>query len=227
METAQKECLKEQVDQVRQMLDKAAGGRPYTLLAATKTQSAETINLLPDCGILDYGENRVQEWLEKHDKIDKRLRYHQIGRLQTNKIKYIIEDVMLIHSVDRMDLAREIDRQAEKHGRCVDILLQVNTAGEEQKGGVSPEGLMSLYEACLSLEHLRVKGLMCMAPNTQDVRVTHETFASARALFDALASSDKQIGVLSMGMSQDAQIALEEGSTLVRLGTSLFGRREG
>jgi pyridoxal phosphate enzyme (YggS family) len=227
MEAAQIARFQEHVLEVRRRLDRAAGGRPYTLLAATKTQSAETINRLPACGIYDYGENRVQEWVEKHGEIDKRLRFHQIGRLQTNKIKYIIGDVVLIHSVDRADLAREIDRLAQKHGRCAEILLQVNTAGEEQKGGVSPEGLRPLYEECLSLGHVRVRGLMCMAPNTADTRVTHETFAAARRLFDALASIDKQIGILSMGMSQDAEIALEEGSTLVRLGTTLFGRREG
>ena len=213
---------------MRAKLDAAAQGRPYTLLAASKTQSAETINLLPQCGIFDYGENRVQEWVEKHEKITKELHFHQIGRLQCNKIKYIIKDVVLIHSVDKPDLAREIDRQAAKCGRdSVGILLQVNTAREEQKGGVSPEELAALYAYCKELEHLKVRGLMCMAPNTPDEGITRRTFADARRLFDDLRAQDEEIQILSMGMSHDAHIALEEGSTLVRLGTSIFGRREG
>ena len=130
---------------------------------------------------------------------------------------------MLIHSVDKPDLAREIDRQAAKCGRdSVGILLQVNTAREEQKGGVSPEELAALYAYCKELEHLKVRGLMCMAPNTSDEGIT-----DARHLFDDLRAQDEEIQILSMGMSHDAHIALEEGSTLVRLGTSIFGRREG
>lgn len=227
MESEELKRLSERVQAVRETLDRAAQGRPYTLLAASKTQSAETINLLPACGIYDYGENRVQEWVEKHEKISESLRFHHIGRLQSNKIKYIINHVVLIHSVDRLDLAQEISRLAVKNGRCVDVLLQVNTAGEEQKGGVSPQALPQLYESCLNLAGIRVRGLMCMAPNTPEEKTIHETFAAARKCFDALAAQDERISVLSMGMSQDAAIALEEGSTLVRLGTSLFGRREG
>lgn len=227
MESEELKRLSERVQAARERLDRAAQGRPYTLLAASKTQSAETINLLPACGIFDYGENRVQEWVEKHEKIDESLRFHHIGRLQSNKIKYIINHVVLIHSVDRLDLAQQIARLAVHNGRRVDVLLQVNPAHEEQKGGVSPQELPQLYESCLALPGLRVRGLMCMAPNTPDERIVHETFAAARKCFDALAAQDAQVSVLSMGMSQDADIALEEGSTLVRLGTSLFGRREG
>lgn len=227
MESEELKRLREQVEIARTQLDRAAQGRPYTLLAASKTQSAETINLLPECGIWDYGENRVQEWVEKHEKIDKRLQYHQIGRLQSNKIKYIINDVILIHSVDKLELAKEINRLAARCGRTAQILLQVNTAHEEQKGGVDPEELTRLFEECKSMDNLRVRGLMCMAPNTTEEKVVHETFAKARRAFDALAAQDPDVNILSMGMSQDACIALEEGSTLVRLGTALFGRRAG
>ena len=227
METPDLIKLQENVQAVRDVLDKAAAGRNYTLLAATKTQPAEVINLLPQCGIFDYGENRVQEWVEKHEKIDETLKYHQIGRLQSNKIKYIIKEVTLIHSVDKFDLAKEIDRQADKCGRCVDVLLQVNTAHEEQKGGADPDELMRLYEQALDLQHIRVKGLMCMAQLTDDEKAVRQTFAAARSLFDRLAAQDKNITVLSMGMSGDAHLALEEGSTLVRMGTALFGRRAG
>ncbi len=154
MESEELKRLSERVQAARERLDRAAQGRPYTLLAATKTQSAETINLLPACGMFDYGENRVQEWVEKHEKIDENLRFHHIGRLQSNKIKYIINHVVLIHSVDRLDLAQQISRLAVKNGRRVDVLLQVNPAHEEQKGGVSPQELPQLYESCLALPGL-------------------------------------------------------------------------
>ena len=221
------EAFRERVQALREKLDRAAGGREYTLLAATKTQSAEVINLLPSVGIADYGENRVQEWLEKREKINQSLRFHQIGRLQSNKIKYIIDHVVLIHSVDKRELAQDIDKQAKKHGKCVDILLEVNAAREAQKGGVAPEGLLTMYEACAQMENVRVRGLMCMAQNTPEESVVRATFRKARSLFEELAAQDPQFTILSMGMSQDACIALEEGSTLVRLGTSLFGRRAG
>ena len=227
MDTPDINLLRDNVQAARIALDRAAAGRDYTLLAASKTQSAEVINLLPQCGIFDYGENRVQEWVEKHEKIDKSLKYHQIGRLQSNKIKYIIKEVTLIHSVDKVDLAKEIDRLAGKCGRCVDVLLQVNTAREEQKGGADPDELMRLYEQVRLMEHVKVKGLMCMAPLCGDERVVHETFAAARRLFDDLRAQDAYLSVLSMGMSGDACIALEEGSTLVRMGTALFGQRAG
>lgn len=218
--------LEQSILKVRATLDKAAQGRNYTLLAATKTQPAALINRLADYGILDYGENRVQEWVEKSPEIDKRLRYHQIGRLQINKIKYIINAVSLIHSVDQVSLACAISEKAEKAQRVVDVLLQVNPALEQQKGGVAPEELPRLYETCLALPNLRVRGLMCMAPFSQDEALVRGVFAKARRLFDDLASCDPNISILSMGMSGDAAWALEEGSTLVRIGTALFGKRD-
>ncbi len=223
--TEEEKIFCDHVQKVREKLDRAAGGRAYTLLAATKTQSAERINRLPSCGIFDYGENRVQEWMEKQDKIVENLRYHQIGRLQNNKIMYIINKVYLIHSVDNLEQAKMIDRLAAKCGRVVDCLLQINPAGEEQKGGVSVPDLPYLYDACRELPNVRVTGLMCMAPNSPDERVVRGTFASARACFERLQEQDSNISVLSMGMSQDAEYALQEGSTLVRIGTSLFGAR--
>ena len=223
--TEEEKRLIDHVEEVRQRLDRAAGGRAYTLLAATKTQSAETINLLPSCGIFDYGENRVQEWMEKQDKIVENLRYHQIGRLQNNKIKYIISRVYMIHSVDNVEQAKAIDRLAAKCGRKVDILIQINPAGEEQKGGVSVSELPDLYGLCREMPNLSVKGLMCMAPNSLEEALVRGTFASARRCFEDLQRGDPSVSVLSMGMSQDAHWALMEGSTLVRLGTSLFGAR--
>ena len=223
--TEEEKRLIDHVNAVREKLDRAAEGREYTLLAATKTRSPETINLLPSCGVFDYGENRVQEWMEKQDKIVENLRFHQIGRLQNNKIKYIISKVYLIHSVDNLVQAQTIDRLAAKCGRKVSCLIQVNPAGEEQKGGVSVAELPDLYGLCRELPNLSVKGLMCMAPNSQDEKLVRGTFASARRCFEDLQRVDPEVSVLSMGMSQDAEFALMEGATLVRLGTSLFGAR--
>ncbi|MDR3085151.1 MAG: alanine racemase, partial [Christensenellaceae bacterium] len=135
------DSLAENVKKLKERLDTAANKRNYTILAASKTRDAATINRLPELGIFDYGENRVQEWLSKKDEIDTILKYHHIGRLQKNKIKHIIGEVYLVHSVDQIDLAAEISKKATEVGRVVPVLLQVNTAGEAQKGGVSPEGL--------------------------------------------------------------------------------------
>jgi len=221
MDTLEKNALL-----LKERLDKAAAGAPYTLLAATKTQPAEIINRLPSLGIYDYGENRVQEWMEKCGKIDESLNYHHIGRLQRNKIKYIIKKVILIHSVDHVALARAISDAALAADRRVDILLQINPAEEEQKGGVLMQDLPALYEACLAMPGICVKGLMCMAPLTDDQALVHQVFAKARRAFDELAGVDKNITTLSMGMSGDAEIALNEGATMVRIGTALFGRRQ-
>lgn len=218
--------LEHNIKAVREKLDEAAQGRPYTLLAATKTQPVEVINQLTCYGIFDFGENRVQEWVEKREKIDINLKYHHIGRLQRNKIKYIIKEIHMIHSVDQVTLALEINKRASEIGRRVNILLQVNTAGEEQKGGVAPEELPSLYDECMKMDALQVRGLMCMAPLTHDESVIRQTYQRAKELFDHFKQTNNQIDTLSMGMSQDACLALQEGSTLVRIGTSLFGSRQ-
>ena len=131
----------------------------------------------------------------------------------------------MIHSVDQLPLACALDSAAAAAGRRVDILLQVNPAGEVQKGGVSLQELPRLYEACMALPSIRVRGLMCMAPLTEDEKLIHGVFAKARRAFDELRSGDPCLDTLSMGMSGDAHIALQEGSTLVRIGTSLFGKR--
>jgi pyridoxal phosphate enzyme (YggS family) len=218
--------LAENVKKLKERLDAAANGRNYTILAASKTRDAAMINRLPAFGIFDYGENRVQEWLSKKDEIDTILKYHHIGRLQKNKIKHIIGEVYLIHSVDQIDLAVEISKKATEVGRVVPVLLQVNTAGEEQKGGVSPEGLPALVETCAGLPGVKLKGLMCMAPFSEEEAPVRAAFAKARALFEDLRHQSGEIEVLSMGMSQDAPLALMEGANLVRIGTALFGQRE-
>ncbi|MDR2514313.1 MAG: YggS family pyridoxal phosphate-dependent enzyme [Christensenellaceae bacterium] len=220
------DCLDENVKKLKLRLDAAANGRNYTILAASKTRDAAQINRLPEFGIFDYGENRVQEWLAKKDEIDTILKYHHIGRLQKNKIKHIIGEVYLIHSVDQIELAAEISKKATELGRVISVLLQVNTAGEAQKGGASPQELPALVEGCAGLPGIRLKGLMCMAPWSDQEAPVRTAFAKARVLFEDLRRQSGEIEVLSMGMSQDAPIALMEGANLVRIGTALFGQRE-
>lgn len=215
--------LKENVERVRRRLYEASGGREVFLLPVTKTRAPEEILPLKALGIDDIGENRVQEYLQKRDALGGNFRLHMIGQLQSNKVRGIIEDVYLIHSVDRESLAREIQRQAAKIARRVDLLIQVNIAGEEQKAGVSPEGLPALLDAIAGCANLRLRGLMTIAPLSDDPEEARPIFAEARRLFERIRGPG--IDILSMGMSDDCLVAAQEGSTLVRIGSALFGER--
>ena len=200
-----------------------------TLLAATKTVPVEQINFaVRECGITDIGENRVQELLEKYPALDKSVRLHFIGRLQTNKVKYIIDKVCLIHSVDRLPLVAEIEKQAAKRGIVTDVLLEVNTGREEQKGGFFPEELDAVLPQLAAFPHVRVRGLMAVAPvceKKEDIcRYFEETYQkfvdiSGKKLHNI------DMSILSMGMSDSYGEAILAGSTLVRIGSAIFGRR--
>ena len=216
--------LAKNVAAVRARLSEAAKGREVFLLPVTKTQSARTILPLKEMGIGDIGENRVQEYLQKKEELDGNFRLHMIGQLQTNKIRGIIEDVVLIHSVDRDKLALAVQRQAAAIGRTVDVLAQVNIAGEDQKAGTPPEQLPALVDFIVGCPNLRLRGLMTIAPQTRDVETVRPVFAKARRLFEDIAIAPG-IDILSMGMSGDCLIAVQEGSTLVRVGSALFGER--
>ncbi len=198
-----------------------------TLLAATKTVDADTINYAIEKGITHIGENRVQELLSKHSLL-KPAHSHFIGHLQTNKVKDIIDKVEMIESVDSLRLANEISKQALKNGTEMDILLEVNIGGEESKSGFSPNELENAVEEITKLPAIRVKGLMAIPPATDSPEESRKYFRKMYKLFIDI--RDKKIdnsnmSVLSMGMSNDFDIAAEEGATLVRVGTSLFGRR--
>ena len=195
------------------------------IMAVTKTVDPDKINFAIECGITLLGENRVQEYLSKKDSYDKRGQVQFIGHLQTNKVKYIINDVTMIQSVDSLKLAGEINRLAEKNGRVMDILLEVNIGGEETKSGVDREQLFVLAEQAAELKNLRLKGLMAIPP----VGCGEEVFEQMRELFEALKSkklANADISVLSMGMSGDYETAIKHGSTLVRIGSALFGARD-
>lgn len=222
--------LQSRVESVRTTLAQAADGRyPVPrLIAVTKTQPVDTILPIAQLGIVDIGENRTQEIVEKRNFVRKNFQIHLIGRLQSNKVKYIIEDVCLIHSLDRMSLAQEIDRQAQKHGLVMPVLVQVSPAGEEQKGGMPPEEVLPFLRQAARLPGLHVRGLMAVMPNVQDEAYLSGLFSDMRTLFENLraeAVSGVDMEELSMGMSGDYRLAARHGATMVRVGSAIFGPR--
>lgn len=201
-----------------------------TLVAVTKTMPASDVNAALRSGAAVIGENRVQELLGKLPDIEPgSRRIHLIGHLQTNKIKSVIGHVDMIQSVDSLHLAQEIDRQAQKAGRVMDVLVEVNVGGEESKSGVSPDGLPDLLEGMRELAHVRVCGLMTIPPRDAGSEQTRRYFAQMRNLFldmKGKKSDNMDMRILSMGMSSDYELAVEEGSTMVRVGTAIFGKRQ-
>ncbi len=201
---------------------------PPKVIAVTKTHPVQDILPLESLSINDIGENRVQEILEKWPDLQEKFQFHCIGRLQTNKVKYIIDKVCLIQSVDRMNLAEEINRQARKANLVMPVLIQVSPAGEEQKGGMPPEAVRPFLEEVRCMPGLRVKGLMAVMPNTPDTAYLEGLFRDMRALFDQLRAENipgVDMEELSMGMSGDYLLAARHGATMVRLGSALFGPR--
>ena len=221
------------LEEVRERISKACervGRDPkeVTLLGATKTVPAEVIRAFYECGLKTFGENRAQEFLKKWEALsDLSIDWHFIGRLQSNKVKYLIGKVSLIHSVDRESLVDEIEKRAKKAGIIQDVLIEVNVGNEETKGGVSPEDLSRLTEYVLSKEHLSLKGLMAIPPYSEDPEEVRPYFTKLREMKERL---EREFGValehLSMGMSSDFEVAIEEGATIVRVGTLLFGERK-
>lgn len=216
---------------IRRELEEASEGRypPPRLIAVTKTRPAEEILPLRELGIEDIGENRVQEIVEKLPHIGEKFHIHLIGRLQTNKVKYIMNDVCLIHSVDRLELAREIDRQAQKRGMVMPVLVQVSPAGEEQKGGMAPDEVRPFLARACQLPGIQVRGLMAVMPRSEDEAYLSGLFRDMRTLFDQLrqeAIPGVVMEELSMGMSGDYRLAARYGSTMVRIGSALLGARD-
>ena len=195
------------------------------LMAVTKTVPYQRVNLAVVEGVTLLGENRVQEYLEKRDFYDKSAEVHFIGHLQSNKVKYIIDSVKMIHSVDSAKLAAEIDRQAAKAGVVMNVLLEVNIGGEDTKSGVSPEALRELIYETGDLKNIRVKGLMTIPPPGE----SEESFYKMNGLFSDLKSErfeNADMEILSMGMSADYALAVKYGSNIVRIGSGIFGARK-
>lgn len=198
------------------------------LIAVSKTQSAMLVEEAFAAGQRWFGENYVQEFLAKAEAVRSPVEWHFIGALQSNKVKYLRGKVALIHSVDRFSLAQEIDRQWGKLGSCAEILLEINLGEEESKSGTGEAELESLVRQVVRLPHLRIRGLMALPPFLDDPEAVRPYFRRLRELAQAierLSIPDVEMRELSMGMSNDFEVAIEEGATLVRVGTAIFGAR--
>lgn len=198
-----------------------------TLVAVSKTKPISDLQEAYDEGQRIFGENRVQEMTEKWEKMPKDIEWHMIGHLQRNKVKYMAEYVSLVHGVDSPRLLKEINKQAEKNGRTISCLLQVHIAEEDSKFGFDEKELLELVdnEEFKQYKHVKIKGLMGMATFTDNKEQVRREFKGLAALYSKLKSSYPHFSILSMGMSGDYQIAIEEGSTMVRIGSSIFGSR--
>lgn len=195
------------------------------IMAVTKTVAPEIVNRAVELGVTLLGENRVQEFLSKQEAYDRSAEIHFIGHLQTNKVKYIIEPMTMIQSVDSIKLAQEINRLASAHNKTMDILCEVNIGGEESKSGIAPDGLLELIEAAVSMENLRVRGLMTIPPPASGDIFLGRMEELFHKIKDTT-SAGSEMDVLSMGMTHDYADAVRHGSTLVRIGTGLFGARD-
>jgi pyridoxal phosphate enzyme (YggS family) len=198
------------------------------LVAVSKTRPAADIIAAFQAGQTVFGENYIQELVPKLAEVQEPVEWHVIGHLQSNKVKYIAGQVTMIHSVDRLSLAQEIDRQWSKLGRFCDVLIQVNVSGEATKSGTTEEGAIQLVRDCAQLKNIRVRGLMTMPPFFDDPEAARPYFAELRQLAQAIAAQQiagVEMTDLSMGMSGDFEAAIQEGATLVRVGTSIFGAR--
>ena len=210
----------------RNVKDVATCGHDIVLIAACKTQTKETVDELMSCAP-DFvlGENRVQELTAKYDS---RYDWHFIGQLQTNKVKYIIDKVSLIHSLDRLELAKEIEKQAAKHGKVQSCLVEVNMGSELSKGGVAPEDAIDFIRSLKDFGHIKVEGIMSVLPNLGDTEELHSLYEKLYALYESakeLTQSNVDIKYLSAGMSGDYKIALAHGANMIRLGRIIFGER--
>ena len=204
-----------------------AGRRPeeVRLVGAIKGVDVDRIAEAVESGLEIVGENYVQEALRKREVLGDRVRWHMIGHLQRNKARHAVGLFEMIHSVDSLKLAQELQKRAAKEGREVGVLLQVNLSGEETKSGVAPEGVQELAEAISEMPNLRLKGLMTMPPYFEDPEGARPYFQALRRLRDELQRQGLPVEELSMGMSADFEVAIEEGATLVRVGTAIFGQR--
>ena len=223
------EVLKRNIQRVRSTLEanRHQDGPVAKLIAVTKTVAPEVINQLKELDVLDIGENRAQVAMPKLPKIAPEFRLHWIGRLQTNKVKYIIDHVCMLHTLDRLELAQEVDRRAAQHGRVIPALVQVNIAREEQKGGMPPEEVEAFLRQMRSFPNIHVEGLMSIMPLMASEEELTGYFRGMRTLFEEmrdLAIDGVEMRELSMGMSNDYAIAAREGATMVRIGTALYRR---
>lgn len=225
--------IAENIKEIRANIDEAArrsGRNPkdVLLLAVSKTVEVPKIKAAVECGLDELGENRVQEIMEKYEPLGPDVKWHLIGHLQTNKVKYIIDKVKLIHSVESLKLAEEINKQAGKHGITADVLVEINMSGEESKFGILPEQAEEFIRELANLGNIRVRGLMTVAPfveNGEENRVYFRNMKQLLVDINAKKINNITMDILSMGMTGDYITAVEEGATIVRVGTGIFGSR--
>ena len=225
--------LADNLKQVKENIKKAcerAGRNPeeVTLVAVSKMKPLSDIEELLKTGQLEYGENYVQELCDKYENISRPVHWHMIGHLQTNKVKYIIDKVELIHSVDSLHLAKQIEKEAVKKGVEAQILVQVNIAQEDTKFGINTSEVMKLVEEISKFSHVHIKGLMTSAPFVQNPEENRCYFKKLHQLFIDIREKNidnVNVSILSMGMTNDYEVAVEEGATMVRVGTGIFGAR--
>ena len=224
----------ENLKTIRERVDAAcerAGRKPeeVTLIAVSKTKPLSMLQEAYRAGARDFGENKVQEILEKYPEMPEDARFHMIGHLQTNKVKQVVGKAVLIHSVDSLHLAEKIEQEAAKRDLTADILLEVNVAREESKFGLMLEEVIPLLESVKTLPHVRVRGLMTIAPNVENPEENRKHFKKLYQLYVDIKSKNIDNGtmsVLSMGMTGDFEVAVEEGATMIRVGTGIFGSRQ-
>ena len=225
--------IQKNLDTITSQINKACAisGRSsdeVTLIAVTKTKPVEDMKEALDYGIKNVGENKVQEIRDKYPVFKDSFTWHMIGHLQRNKIKYIIDKVELIHSVDTKKLARAVNKEAEKHNKVMDILVQVNVAEEDSKFGLSVEESELFIRDISILDFIRIRGLMTVAPYVENPESNRAIFRKMKQIFVDINSKNidnVNMDILSMGMTNDFQVAIEEGSTMVRIGTAIFGER--
>ena len=212
--------IEQQISNIKnEILDKA------DLIAVSKTRTIQEIKEAYKYGQLKFGENRVQEIVDKQSKLPDDIEWHMIGHLQKNKVKYIARFINLIHSLDRISLAIEIDKQAKKEERIINCLIQIKISKEDSKFGLKIEDFTDFYKNMETFKNLNVIGLMGMATFTSDIEVIDEEFKMIKRIYDNVASIDPKFRVLSIGMSDDYNIAIENGSTMIRVGSKIFGKR--
>ncbi len=212
--------IEQQISNIKnEILDKV------DLIAVSKTRTIQEIKQAYNSGQLKFGENRVQEIVDKQSKLPDDIEWHMIGHLQKNKVKYIAGFINLIHSLDRISLAKEIDRQAKKEDRIIDCLIQIKISKEDSKFGLKIEDFTDFYKNMETFKNLNVIGLMGMATFTSDIEVIDEEFKMIKSIYDNVASIDPKFRVLSIGMSDDYNIAIKNGSTMIRIGSKIFGKR--
>lgn len=198
------------------------------LIAVTKTVDLDKINMAIEAGVSNVGENRVQEFEKKYDFLKDKANCHMIGHFQTNKVKYLIGKTKLVHSLDRLSLAKELNKRSKSADIITEVLIQVNVAGEETKFGLETNQVLGFIEEIIELENIKVKGLMTIAPHTTDEKILRNVFRTMASLReDIIRRNYKGISMeyLSMGMSNDYEVAIEEGSNMIRVGSGIFGER--